>query len=256
MSRQPGAAYNESNDEEAGVKAAKKFGGAVGPVAAVAPEDHRVRVAREKRARMRTHLLNSVFSVCSGEKNRDPAVIDDVVRHACVSRGTFYKYFDSLDIAISELGLQMADEMTAGILSVYDVVEDPVLRTATGFQMFLLRAHIEPQWGAFIAHIGVLRGDNLLTRKIRKDIELGIHSGDYAVASVNVATDLLMGAKIEAIRRIIAGGTKAAYIQTMASMVLRAFGVSASKADKSVQKAFARLNVEAPSKIQWWRPVT
>jgi len=49
-----------------------------------------------------------------------------------------------------------------------------------------------------------------------------------------------MGAKIEAIRRIIAGGTRKRLTSDYASMVLRAFGVSASKADKSVQKAFAR----------------
>ena len=75
------------------------------------PEDHRVRVGRQKRERMRAHLLKSVFSVCSRETLRDPASIDDVVKDASVSRGTFYKYFDSLDEAISELGLQMADEM-------------------------------------------------------------------------------------------------------------------------------------------------
>ena len=226
------------------------------PLKALAgPEDHRSRVGREKRSRMRAHLLQSVLNACSGESSRAPAVIDDVIREAKVSRGTFYKYFTSLDQAVADLGLQLAVEMTAGILSVYDVLEDPVLRTATGFQMFLLRSMIDQRWGAFIAHMGLLRGNNLLVSKIKADISLGRKTGDYAVASTDFAADLLMGAKSEAIRRIIAGERRVAYIHSIAGMVLRSFGVSASKADRSVVRAYERLGREAPSKVSWWRPL-
>jgi AcrR family transcriptional regulator len=218
------------------------------------PENHRVRVGRERRERMRAHLLQAVLVACSGETSRDPAVIDDVTREAKVSRGTFYKYFTSLDQAIAEMGLNLAVEMTAGILSVYDVLEDPVLRTATGFQMFLLRSIVDQRWGAFIAHIGLLSGNNLLVSKIKADITLGVKTGDYAVQSIDVATDLLMGAKIEAIRRIIAGERSLPYIHSMAGMVLRSFGVSPSKADRSVIDAYKRLAREAPSKVSWWIP--
>lgn len=217
-------------------------------------EDHRVRVGRERREKMRAHLLASVIAVSSGD-HREPAQIDDVITHAKVSRGTFYKYFDSMDQAIADLALQMAEEMTDGILWIYDVLDEPVMRTATGFQMFLLRAIMEPQWGAFIAHIGLLSGDNLLTRKIRADIQLGIETGDYAVSSIELASDLLMGAKIEAIRRLITGGGTADYVRGMATLVLRSFGVSPTKAEKCVQRAFDRLAIEAPGRIIWWRTV-
>ncbi len=220
------------------------------------PENHRVRVGRERREKMRAHLLNSVLIVCSSEGRREPALIDDIVRHAAVSRGTFYKYFDSLDEAVAQLGLQLADEMTTGIGSVYDDLQDPLMRTATGFQMFLLRSIVEPRWGAFIAHIGLLSADNLFTRKIRDDIGLGVETGDYDVASIDLASDLLMGAKIEAIRRLIGGGGDAAYVRAMTGLVLRGFGVSPVKADKTVNRAFARLTIEAPSKITWWKEIT
>ena len=218
-----------------------------------ANEDHRVRVGRQRRAKMRAHLLESVLAVCSTEGRREPALIDDVVRHAGVSRGTFYKYFESMDKAVAELGLQLADEMTAGILSVYDVLEDPVMRTATGFQMFLIRSMIDPQWGSFIAHIALLTPDNLVTQKIRDDIRWGIETGDYAVESIELASDLLMGAKVEAIRRLILGGETKAYVHAMTGLVLRSFGVSPAKADRIIMKAYDRLSIEAPDKIFWWR---
>jgi len=76
-----------------------------------APANHRVRVGRERRQKTRAHLLCAVLQVCSNESARSPAVIDDVAGYADVSRGTFYKYFDSLDQAIAELGNQLAEEM-------------------------------------------------------------------------------------------------------------------------------------------------
>ena len=212
-------------------------------------------MGREKRARMRALLLRSVFIVCSNETPRAPASIDDVVKHAKVSRGSFYKYFDSIDEALSVLALQMADDMVNDMQSIYDVLEDPVQRTATGFQMFLLRSAMEPSWGSVIGHIWLLNSDTLFTRKIKEDISLGIESGDYDVKSIDEAADLLMGAKIEAIRRIIGGETRSSYIKSMTSMVLRGFGVSASRADKNVQKTYNRLVIESPKKTRWWRSI-
>ena len=70
----------------------------------------------------------------SSGQSEGARVIDDVIRHAHVSRGTFYKHFGSLEEAVSELGAIMVDDMTVGIYEVYNCVEDPRHRTATGFQ--------------------------------------------------------------------------------------------------------------------------
>ena len=222
----------------------------------VAREDHRVRVGREKRARMRAHLMQSVISVCSGRTPTGSTVIEDVVRHADVSRGTFYKYFDSLDEAVTQIAFALGEEMVAGIGSVYEVLEDPVSRTATGFQMFLARALIDPDWGAFITHLDLLNGENdLVPSRVKGDIRRGVETGDYLVQSVDFAADLLMGTKHEAIRRIIAGQRDTAYVRGMARMVLCSFGVSPGKAEKTVEQTFHRLLAEAPGKLSWWRPI-
>lgn len=216
-------------------------------------EDHRARVGRERRERMRAKLLNSIMAVCAGRPANSPAVIDDVIRHAEVSRGTFYKYFNSLDEAIAELALKLADEMTLSCFSVYNVLEDPVARTATGFQMFLLRALQDSDWAGFFVHIGVLSGENhVLIDMIRKDLRSGIETGDYDVPSVDTAMDMLMGVKIEAMRRIIKGEGGEDYMRDIASMVLVGFGVSLARARKYVQQAHDRLMEEAPKKLDWW----
>lgn len=218
-------------------------------------EDHRVRMARQRRQRMRAHLLDSVMLVCSSEGKGHSAVIGDVIRHAEVSRGTFYKYFDSLEQAVAALALQMADEMAGGgIEKVYTSVEEPLLRTCTGFQLYLLRALIEPQWGDFFCHVGLLNSESALSAKMVADIEAGIATGDYAVPSIQIGLDMLIGTKVEAIRRLISGNAGPDYIIAMSSVVLRAFGVSASKADHVAAKAFERICADAPQNLSWWKP--
>ena len=184
-----------------------------------------------------------------------PAVIDDVIRHAEVARGTFYKYYNSLDEAIAELGSVLADEMTVGIYPVYNVLENPLQRTATGFQFFLLRAVIDPAWGAFICHIGRLSSDSLLLSHVTSDLRLGVQTGEFKISSVEAAADLVVGAQTEAIRRTLGGAHRSAYVRGMAGMVLRGLGVTPAKADRVVRQAYDRLCDEAPGSISWWKPL-
>jgi len=205
---------------------------------------------------MRAHLLEAVMAVCSSEGKGHAAVIDDVIRQAEVSRGTFYKYFDSLEQAVAALAHQMADEMAGGgIEKVYNSLADPLMRTCTGFQLYLLRALIEPQWGDFFCHVGLLNSESALSAKMVGDIEAGIATGDYSVPSIQIALDMLIGTKVEAIRRLITGNAGPDYIIAMTSIVLRAFGVSASKANHVSAAAFERICAEAPQNLSWWRPL-
>ncbi|WP_157081212.1 TetR/AcrR family transcriptional regulator [Novosphingobium naphthalenivorans] len=216
-------------------------------------EDHRTRVARQRRQRMETDLLRAVMEVYPAGHGSGPAVIDDVIRQAGVSRGTFYKYFTSLDEAVDKLGARMADEMAEAAQAIHGPLKHPVMRTATGFQLYVLRALIEPHWGAFLTHIGLLKDDSLMVRLIRADVALGQETGDYDIDSVDVATDLLLGAQAEAISRIVANGADVAYVQAMTFHVLRSFGVNRPRAARAVEEAYRLIEREGPTQIAWWQ---
>jgi AcrR family transcriptional regulator len=217
-------------------------------------EDHRVRVARMKRERTRAQLLEAVMSAYAERSGAGPAVIDDVIRVANVSRGTFYKYFPSLENAVSELGAQLADEMVAAIASLYDAVQDPVERHATGFQLYLSRAMIEPKWGEFLAHLNHLKSDNRLVVQIISDLKRGVKAGTYELRSVDVGVRLIVGATIEGIKGIVEGVGSRAYIEDLTGMVLRGIGVSPRAADSAVRLTSRRLHKEGPDKLPWWKP--
>jgi len=221
---------------------------------AAAGEDHRVRVARVKRERMRAQLLDAVLEVYPGQSGRGPAVIDDVIKVAGVARGTFYKYFPSLEDAVSALGAKLAHEMVAAIASLYDSLDDPVQRSATGFQLYLSRALIEPKWGELVAHLNHLRPSNRLVVQISADLLRGIKAGSYDLRAVDVGVRLILGAMIEGIKGIIDGAGSRAYIEELTGMVLRGLGVPPKIADHAVSVASRRLHDEGPTKLPWWRP--
>ena len=217
-------------------------------------EDHRLRSARRKRERMRAHLLDAVLVVYPGEDPGTPAIIDDVIRHAGVSRGTFYKYFRSLDEAVEELAAQLAIELTAALAELYQDLRDHKLRAATGFQIFVSRAATDRHWASFAAHLGDLARDSGLLREIGLDLTAGARAGDFAFRDLEVTLDLVLGAMIEAIRRSMTTPTSRRYIEVMAGMVLRALGVPGGEADAATAEASARLHREAPTRLAWWKP--
>lgn len=220
-----------------------------------ASENHRSRVGRERRERMRKHLLQSVTSVCSGRSVQGRAVIDDVIRHAEVSRGTFYKYFDSLEQAIAEVAYNLVEEMVDAI-PYYHALEDPVMRTATGFQTYLARAIIDQEWGGFVTHLDLLSGEHVrILEAIRGDMRKGVANGDYVLKSIDTAADLLMGAKIEAMRRIVSDGLGAQYMREMTELVLTALGIAPARAEVVVREAYDRLCDMSPGSLSWWKPL-
>ena len=216
-------------------------------------EDHRKRVARERRERMEAHLLRSVLKVFHERPSTDRIVIEDVITHANVSRGTFYQYFPSLNDAIAQLAGTITEDMLSSVLTVYDSLADPKMRTACGFQMYLLRACMDKGWGAFMMHIGLLQVENAMLTKIIDDIALGVGTGDYDVSSIAVAAELLLGAKTQAIGRIISGQADLSYVHALTEQLLMSFGVNRSRARSSVSDAYDYIVREAPGNIPWWR---
>lgn len=221
---------------------------------AVPQEDHRVRVARERRQRMRSHLLNAVMAVCADDTPNSTKVIDDVVAYAEVSRGTFYKYFVSLDEAIAELGAMLAEEMTVSIWPLQSALTDPREKTATGSQVFMRRAMLDPHWGGFLARIGLLTPENTMIRRMMDDIREGIQAGVYDLPSVESGLDLLLGSKIEAIRRMVRhhGDVSKEYPRIISTLILRGFGVAPKEAHAIAHAMADRLDIIAVDLFKNW----
>lgn len=183
-------------------------------------------------------------------------MIDDIVKQAGVSRGTFYTHFETVEQAIAEAGTMLADEMVEEMASTLAGVEKADMRMATAMLMFLTRSRVEEQWGSFIARIGLLREDNILSQDIRADISRGVEAGQYSVDNTLAASDLIFGATIEGILRVIQGQHSIDYMKDMVVLVLRTLGIAATDARETVDESFTRLCAIAPTTVHWWKPLS
>ena len=216
-------------------------------------EDHRTRVALDKRARMRARLVAAIMELWPQTHGGVSVVIDDVVKAADVSRGTFYKYFASLEEALDSIGRQLADEMTIGIMPVYDTLTDPLHRTSTGFQLFQWRAAFDPVWARFVSRTDHLFCDPELLANLVVDLENGRSAGLYRFGSIELATNFVLGATLAGVREAEASEAGAAHIVELTRMVLLGLGVDAERARETILSTRAHVSACAPGRLAWWQ---
>jgi AcrR family transcriptional regulator len=221
--------------------------------------DHRHRVARERRARMRERLIAATMEVYRQSAGRHRPVIDDVIRAANVSRGTFYKYFDTLDEVLSEIGHATASEMLQSFERLFETLEDGAVMLATGPLMALTRAAMDPTHGAIVSHADLvdrISGDDPRRQLAFRSLRYGREQGVFQFDSIEAAFDLVIGASVEGARRISrTGQLDGACIRETVVMILLGLGMKLPGARLAVTTAWRRLQ-DASEHLHWWKPVT
>lgn len=200
--------------------------------------DHRAATAQKKREEMRARILDATIRVFATIQD-DAPVIEDVVREAGISRGTFYKHFDSLDQALVATGGEAHARMMRDILPLYDFLKEPWQRVAVGFRLFMVRAWQDPKWAFFVTRLDTWRCDSQLGRSIAGDLRLGRAQGCFVVDDLTVATEFLMGASagtVHAFRRGVQDPQ--GYMDASLRMVFRCLAAEPALAERAI--AFAR----------------
>jgi AcrR family transcriptional regulator len=199
--------------------------------------DHRVLTAARRRSQMRLHLLVATFRVFADRHGRTP-VIEDVVREAKVGRGTFYKYFDSLDEALDSLTTVLLDQFTQEMSPIFQVYSHPWQRGAVGTRLFMARALIEPQWACFLRRSEAwVRGFNLTEMMLRDAVE-GLAKGQFAIPNVEAGVHAVTGLMAHCMFKVGEVVDPQAYMDTVVHMALRCFGCSEQLCEQGV--AFSR----------------
>ncbi|RXR28531.1 TetR/AcrR family transcriptional regulator [Sphingobium fluviale] len=195
------------------------------PKASKEKVDHRTIVAQKKRTAMRQRILDATMKVCSIQENSLPK-IDDIIETARISKGGFYRYFESASDALEQLGKQTADEFSQAILPVYNVLDDPVKRACVGTMLILRRAARDPEWAGYLLRANLTDHESKLLKFIEQDMEQGIRTGQFAIADVQAASEFVMGINHTAIRVILSRKITQmdAYIDTTVAFLLHAMG--------------------------------
>ncbi len=197
--------------------------------------NHRVEVAAKKRALTRSRLLEAAMRSFAEVHDRTP-VIEDVVRLAEVSRGTFYLHFQSMDEVLRALSQEQSDQMTTDILPVYDLLKEPWQRFSVGFRLFLKRGQADPGWASFVTRPSTASNKLLVTSYMKEDLRNGVAAGQFSFNDLDVAVDFMMGGSIAGIRALGVGvGDAEAYIDESVRIALTGLGSGARLCERGVR---------------------
>lgn len=215
---------------------------------APAPEDHRTRVGQARRERMRARLIEAATLVFA-ELGPEVAQIEDVIRQAGVSRGTFYNYFRSTDELLHAAVDALACEMVALVGAVSDPAARPAERFADGLKTFVDLATRHPLLIDFVGRLGVntLGSDVLMPALAREDFAAVVAPEARETLSGSLAHDLVKVAVLALLLRIRRGAP--ADVAGFCAALLRALGHPAQDAAALAARPITPAAVPADSLI-------
>ena len=217
-------------------------------------ENFRVRVAREKRERMRSRLLSATMTRYAEQRGAGPTLIDDVIKIAGVSRGTFYKYFASVEEVLAELGSQLVEDTIADMRVMFAGVDDPLQRTASGIQLMMLHAIVDPVWGGFVVHSPHLVSSSAIWREIEESSVKAARNGDFRFRVLQAAIDYQIAITFDAVERLLSPiEDRACYMYDMTRMTLVGLGVEFDRASEIIRVSQEEIRKRAPTALPWWR---
>jgi len=184
--------------------------------------DHRSRVGRERSARTETRILEAALRVFA-DMGPDAPKIDDFVQAAGIARGTFYNHFESVEELLAATSEWTTRETIEAVEGAIEGLDGPALRFGVGLRLFFTKALADPVWCRFVGRVWKVGGVELPARDLGQGLRLGI----FHAPSSQAARDLLFGGIREALLRIGAGRTRAAYGAQMTELVLQALGTDA-----------------------------
>ncbi|SFV11041.1 TetR/AcrR family transcriptional regulator [Pseudoduganella namucuonensis] len=187
--------------------------------------NHRTRVAAERRGKTRAKLLESALLVFA--QKGAGAVIDDVIAHAGMARGSFYNYFRTNEELLAAVADEINDELLRAIDPVVLRCDDPAERIACGTRLLLHTVRRFPLYGGFMARLPFPAANSGLlgARFLARDVRLGVATRRFADIGWRVGADMLVGVMLSAACSTAREPLSPAYPDASARAMLRALGL-------------------------------
>jgi len=194
--------------------------------------DHRVRVAAEKRERMRARLIESALRVFA-QHGLEAAAIDLIVVEAGVSRGTLYNYYKTQDELIRDVLQTVATEVLTALDHSLADTSDPARRVARAIKTVLVVVGANPVLAQFVRRIGItsVMDDGVAGELLARDLSEGQDQGKFTFERIDAALAMVSGAVHGAIGANGRGvALDVAFAEAMTRQILLGLGVNARSA--------------------------
>jgi AcrR family transcriptional regulator len=140
----------------------------------------------------------------------DIPVIDDFVKAAGVSRGTFYNYFQTTRDLLDATLEQISNDLIETIIPAVADETNPVIRLATAARLFYRKARLDPVFRAFLGSVSGV--GQLAVARVHADLEEAIAKDLLKVKDIELAEAISVGLMVFALRstNVEAGGPERA----------------------------------------------
>ena len=196
-------------------------------------QDHRVRVAAARREEMRNCLLFSAMSLASDKSIHDIDV-EEIIAHAQVSRGTFYKYYPSVSRLFEDLAAQLTHELAEALENVNIPGADKSVHLASSARLIMRLLVDVPVLGKLLIQLPWLNPNPKqdLFHALRRDIEQGIKEGLFEKLPAVIGLNLLIGSMVGGIHTMLLSPPSKGYEDKVVRQALIGLGLDTKSADK------------------------
>lgn len=215
-----------------------------------AHRDHRSVNADRKREATRSKILSATLQACAGKLHPLPTV-EDVIERARVSRGTFYKYFNSIDEALSAVGSDLTRLALVEGERFRGVFKEKWKSTSVVLRVVLTRALLDRTWASFVLRTRGWVRDGLLRDLVLRDLAEGRASGEYQVLDDQAALDMLRGLLESCIGALHQGEPDPQrYIDSVVQLWLQALGCEPRLCEEGVRMSSQFLSAYVAGELQ------
>lgn len=195
-------------------------------------QDHRIRVAASRREEMQNTLIFSVLAL-SSQKSIHEIDVDDVIQYAHVSRGSFYKYFPSVQASVLALASQLTHELTTEIEAITHQIPDTATRLVATAKLTMRYLVKVPLLGNFLIQLPwpSQNPDTNVFKHSSADVELGIKEGVFTKMPASIGCNLLVGSLIGGVHTMLGKPASTGYENKVFYQVLMGLGLDSQKAD-------------------------
>jgi AcrR family transcriptional regulator len=141
-------------------------------------------MGREQRALTKAKILTAAVAVFAENGPYTP-VIEDIVKAARISRGSFYNYFSTID-EVREAAVEVTvNDFIAEIGPVVEAIANPVIRFAMAVRLYQRKARLDPIFATFVTSVANVPG--IIDKNSHRDLQEAIDKRLVTVTDIDAA---------------------------------------------------------------------
>lgn len=184
---------------------------------------HRTAIGQAQKVKTRELIIQCAIPVFA-QYGPDSPVIDDFVKAAGVSRGTFYNYFSTTRELLDATMATLSDEVIASIIPAVEDEPNPLIRFASAARMYYRKATIDPLFGQFLGSVSTVGA--LAVEHARIDLQEAMNEGCFRIKDMELAEAIAFGVMVFSLRATHAKEATDVRALEVVRAILSALGVA------------------------------